>query len=314
MQPVTPLTDAHLTRRAQAGETGALGLLLARHHASMRAVALSLLGHGPDAEDVVQDAALTALRRIGDVRDPDAVGAWLRALVRNTARMQLRSGREIPGFDAFANLHPHLDDSAERLIEQHSLRDWIWAAIDELPPKLRLVVMLRYFTGITSYEQIAVACEIPVGTVRSRLSQARSKLARLLMAGAAETHDDAAARTRASRKEALATLAGWESGALPREITELWPARSEMVGRLGRHGEHVHPIPVMRRFLEDGVRQHLHRVTAGRDIDIWEMKVTTRHGSLHHCPPTLTWLMLRKDGRVRQLRVVYPRNPAPAAL
>ncbi|WP_406319317.1 RNA polymerase sigma factor [Streptomyces sp. NBC_00118] len=49
-------------------------------------MALGLPGHGPDAEDAVQDATLTALRRIGDVRDPAAVGAWLRAIVRNIAR------------------------------------------------------------------------------------------------------------------------------------------------------------------------------------------------------------------------------------
>ncbi|MFF4726973.1 sigma factor [Streptomyces mirabilis] len=91
--------DEELTRRAQAGETGALGLLLARHQAPMRAVAMSLLGYGPDAEDVVQDAALTVLRRIGDVRDPAAVGAWLRAVVRNAARMRLRVTRETPGLD-----------------------------------------------------------------------------------------------------------------------------------------------------------------------------------------------------------------------
>ncbi len=63
----------------------------------------------------------------------------------------------------------------------------------------------------------------------------------------------------------------------------------------------------MRHFLEDGVRQRLHHVTAGRDVDIWEMTVTTTHGSRHHCPPTLSWLMLRRDGRVQQLRVVYPK-------
>ncbi|WP_372345138.1 RNA polymerase sigma factor [Streptomyces sp. KL116D] len=174
MEPVEPLTDAHLTRRAQAGETGALGLLLARHQARMHAVALNLLGHGPDAEDVVQDAALTALRRIGDVRDPDAVGAWLRAIVRNNARMRLRSAREVPGLDGLDHLRPHLPDDHEQVIEQHALRDWIWDAIGELTPKLRLVVMLHYFTATTSYEDIAAACDIPVGTVRSRLNQARS--------------------------------------------------------------------------------------------------------------------------------------------
>jgi RNA polymerase sigma-70 factor (ECF subfamily) len=57
----------------------------------MRAVALSLLGHGPDVDDALQDAALVALRRIGDVRDPAAVGAWLRMVVRNACRMRLRA-------------------------------------------------------------------------------------------------------------------------------------------------------------------------------------------------------------------------------
>ncbi|MGH1553031.1 RNA polymerase sigma factor [Streptomyces sp. L7] len=74
MVPLNHPTDEELTRRAQAGDTGALGLLLTRHQAPMRAVALSLLGYGPDAEDAVQDAALTALRRIGDVREPAAAG------------------------------------------------------------------------------------------------------------------------------------------------------------------------------------------------------------------------------------------------
>ncbi|WP_372350835.1 RNA polymerase sigma factor [Streptomyces sp. KL116D] len=269
MEPVEPLTDAHLTRRAQAGETGALGLLLARHQARMHAVALNLLGHGPDAEDVVQDAALTALRRIGDVRDPDAVGAWLRAIVRNNARMRLRSAREVPGLDGLDHLRPHLPDDHEQVIEQHALRDWIWDAIGELTPKLRLVVMLHYFTATTSYEDIAAACDIPVGTVRSRLNQARSQLARLLLATADQAHDDAARRTKASHEEGLATLTGWESGTLPREISELWPAHSQMTGRLTRPGEHRHshpghaPLPGGRRTPAPAPR---HRRTGRRHL------------------------------------------------
>ncbi|WP_427919527.1 RNA polymerase sigma factor [Streptomyces sp. cg40] len=104
-----------LTRRAQAGDTGALRLLLTRHQAPMRAVALSLLGYGPDAEDAVQDAALTALtalRRIGDVREPAAVGAWLRAIVRNSARMRLRADRELPGRDGSEQLRLRDDGSS----------------------------------------------------------------------------------------------------------------------------------------------------------------------------------------------------------
>ena len=73
------------------GEVAALGLLLEQHRAGMRAVALSILGPGPDADDAVQDAALTALRGIGDVRDPAAVGAWLRMIVRNRCRDMKRA-------------------------------------------------------------------------------------------------------------------------------------------------------------------------------------------------------------------------------
>ncbi|WP_107101866.1 RNA polymerase sigma factor [Streptomyces silaceus] len=230
MRPIQPLTDAQLTLRAQAGETGALGLLLARHQASMRAVALRLLGHGPDAEDVVQDAALTALRRIGDVRNPAAVGAWLRAIVRNNARMHLRADREVPGIDGLDHLHPHRDehahDTCEHLVEQHALRDWIWDAIAELPPKLRLVVMLRYFTSTTSYEEIATACDIPMGTVRSRLSQARAKLARLLLRSATETHDDAVRRTEASGQEALTTLKRGRAEPYPGPSANCGPRRA----------------------------------------------------------------------------------------
>ena len=56
----------------------------------MRVVALGVLGFSSDADDAVQDACLIALRRIGDVRDPAAIGPWLRTVTRNASRMRLR--------------------------------------------------------------------------------------------------------------------------------------------------------------------------------------------------------------------------------
>ncbi|MFD8791470.1 sigma factor-like helix-turn-helix DNA-binding protein [Streptomyces vinaceus] len=142
---------------------------------------------------------------------------------------------------------------------------------------MKLVVMLRHFSGITTYQEIAAACEVPVGTVRCRIRQARAKMAQVLMSTDEQAHDDARALAARSTQEAAATPRAWDSGGLPREIreiSELWPAHSQMVGRLGRPGGHVHPVPVMRSHLEDGVRQHLRHVVAGRDIEIWEMDVT----------------------------------------
>ncbi|MFG1664056.1 RNA polymerase sigma factor [Streptomyces sp. Y7] len=311
MTALSPPTDEELTRRAQAGETAALGLLLARHQAPMRAVALSLLGYGPDAEDAVQDAALTALRRIGDVRDPAAVGAWLRAIVRNSCRMRLRAGRETPGLVGLDHLQardqgPSCPSHPERVVDQHAMRDWIWDAMEQLPEPLRLVLMLRHFSGITSYREIAQTCEIPVGTVRSRLNQARTKVAQVLLTTAAQMHDDASRLTEDSRQEAEVTLEGARRGRQPREILQLWPAETELLGVLSTPGERCHPFPAMRRNREKGVTQRLRHVVASRSLTIWEMDVINPAGIPDPCPPTLAWVMVRRNRRVRTLRVVFP--------
>ena len=68
----------------------------------------------------------------------------------------------------------------EELIDRQLLQDWVWHAIEELSPSLRVVAMLRYFSEVSSYEQIAIMCELPIGTVRSRLSRGRDQLRRLM--------------------------------------------------------------------------------------------------------------------------------------
>ncbi|MET8982777.1 sigma-70 family RNA polymerase sigma factor [Streptomyces sp. NPDC004539] len=311
--------DEELTRRAQAGETAALGLLLDRHRAPMRAVALSLLGHGPDAEDAVQDAALIALRRIGDVRDPAAVGAWLRAIVRNRSRMHLRAEREAPGLDSLDRLRPggvgpahppcpSVASHPEQVVDRHAMRDWIWDAVEQLPEPMRLVLMLRHFSGVTSYQEIARACDIPVGTVRSRLSQARSTLAQVLLATATQAHDDFSRLAEDSRREAEVTLEGARCGRQSREILELWPAETELLGVLSTPGERSHPFPAMRRNREKGVTQRLRHVTASRTVTIWEMDVINPVGVPDPCPPSLVWLMVRRNRRVQSLRVLFPAS------
>ncbi|MFJ4626448.1 RNA polymerase sigma factor [Streptomyces sp. NPDC088847] len=198
--------DAALTRAAQAGEVAALGLLLERHRAGMRAVVVSILGPGADADDVMQEAALTALLRIGDVREPAAVGAWLRMVVRNAARLVLRESAAVRQVSELPLPSAHL--GPEQWLERNALRDWVWEALAELSPVLRTPLVLRYFaTGITSYERIAEVCGTPVGTVRSRLSQGRAKLATALAAMADAPHGDAAQRLRASRAEVHELLA-----------------------------------------------------------------------------------------------------------
>jgi len=198
--------DVLLTRAAQSGEVAALGQLLERHRGGMRAVALSILGPGADADDVLQDAALTALLRIGDVRDPEAVGAWLRMIVRNAGRLVLREAGLVRPMSELPLETTQL--GPEQWLERNALRDWVWEALAELSPALRMPLLLRYFSAeVTSYERIAVVCGIPVGTVRSRLNRGRARMATALAATADTAHGPAEQRIRAGRVEAYALLA-----------------------------------------------------------------------------------------------------------
>ncbi len=183
-------SDADLVRAAQGGDTVSLGLLLERYRAPLYNQALQILGYGARAEDAVHDAFIIALRRIDQLREPAAVGGWLRAIVRNVCLMQLRATRDEISLDL-------LPDSAERIepeanaadaVERLALHEWVWTALGALPETLRVTAMLRYFGTYQSYEAIAATLGVPVGTVRSRLSQVKRKLADALLETAGLAH------------------------------------------------------------------------------------------------------------------------------
>ena len=298
--------DAMLAKAAQSGDVAALALLLERHRAGMRAVALSILGPGPDADDAMQDAALAALRGIANVRDPDHVGAWLRMIVRNRCRDTLRDARPDASIDVLAPL-PDPDAGPQEWLERHAMRDWVWEAIEELSPTLRLPLVLRHFTeGVTGYERIAQVCGVPVGTVRSRLSQARAKLAEALTATAAGAHTDVRARTEASWAEAHDTLAAAEAGHFDRILTRRWTPDVALMHGASRLGGRDLLALGMNADLAAGVRQRPVNVVAARSLAVWEMDIVNPADNPEHCPPAVAWIMTLNGGRVAQLRLFHP--------
>ncbi|HEX7977101.1 MAG TPA: sigma-70 family RNA polymerase sigma factor, partial [Gemmatimonadaceae bacterium] len=191
--------DADLLYAIRGGDVAALGLLLERYRPSLLETAIRIVGRGPEAEDAFQETCLSALRHIGRVRDPDAVGAWLHTVLRRACLQQKRRRRaEVVTRDL-----PEVADereSPERRIERLELRDWVRGAIDRLPEPLRVAAMLRYFGSYDSYDEVASILGIPIGTVRSRLSEARAKLADALLASAGLIHDDRRANDRARER------------------------------------------------------------------------------------------------------------------
>jgi RNA polymerase sigma factor (sigma-70 family) len=186
------LSDEELARAAQGGDAVSLGILLERHRAPLYALALRVLGHRPQqAQDIVQDVFVVALSTIEQLRDPKAVGGWLRGILRNVCLMRMREvRREVPFDELSVGLGKDPEPSAGESIERLAMREWVWTALGQLPQPLRVTAILRYFGRYSSYEEISAILGVPTGTVSSRLSQAKVKLADALLKTASLEHDD----------------------------------------------------------------------------------------------------------------------------
>ena len=133
-----------------------------------------LLRDDHDAEDVVQEAMMKALRFIGDCRSGSARG-WLLAIVRNTALtfLQRHRPRELEPLGPDAVAAPGYAPDQALLAAEH--RQQLRSALDRLPYELREALVLRELDGL-SYKAIAELAQVPIGTVMSRLSRARARL------------------------------------------------------------------------------------------------------------------------------------------
>jgi RNA polymerase sigma-70 factor (ECF subfamily) len=138
-------------------------------------VAYGVVRNRQDAEDVAQEAFVRAYRRFGSLRDRDRFRAWL---VRMTWRIALdwkrgqrrRDARE----EVVARIAPPVGN-AELDAVARERRTRLWAAIDDLPEKFRLVIILSAIEG-HGVREVAALLGVPDGTVKSRLFEARRRL------------------------------------------------------------------------------------------------------------------------------------------
>jgi RNA polymerase sigma-70 factor, ECF subfamily len=149
--------------------------LLALHFEMVFRYAYRLSGCRPAAEDITQEVFLRAFKSIEQLRDPLAERGWLLTITRNEFARWCRltaSQRATSTHEDFAVQMEGGESDLER-------RDWIQAALEQLPPEFRCVVLMFYFEQL-SYTEIAEALAIPIGTVMSRLSRAKGQLKRCL--------------------------------------------------------------------------------------------------------------------------------------
>jgi RNA polymerase sigma-70 factor (ECF subfamily) len=138
-----------------------------------------------DAQDVVQEACLRALRSFETFRGGDA-RCWLLAIVRNTCCTWLdrnRRGQPEPLMDDDLEEFASDDADPQRQLIRKVDADLVHSAIDALPVAYREIVVLRELEGL-SYKEIAGVAGVPIGTVMSRLARARKQLEERLARGA----------------------------------------------------------------------------------------------------------------------------------
>ncbi len=143
-------------------------------------LARGLLRNHADADDVVQEAFLRALRYFGGFRGEGASQgrAWVLAIVRNTAftwRRRHRADASVTEFDETIHSEAAAGEHPGSELARRDSRETLAQALDRLPPDLREVILLREIEGL-SYKEIGDVVDVPIGTVMSRLSRARKRL------------------------------------------------------------------------------------------------------------------------------------------
>jgi RNA polymerase sigma-70 factor (ECF subfamily) len=176
---MTDVTDAELVAGVRRGDREAAGRLAERYLRACRAVALSIVGDVPGAEDVPQDAFVYAIEHIDDCRWPDRFGAWLLQIVRNRSRNQRRDRKEGRHVALEAQQLASGASSPQLDSERAELRGRLLEALGELSEARREVVLLHDLEGWT-HAAIAERLGLPPGTVRSHLYHARRRLRELL--------------------------------------------------------------------------------------------------------------------------------------
>lgn len=141
-------------------------------------VAYSVVRQREDAEDVAQEAFARAYRAFGNLRDPVRFRSWLVRVTWRLAIDRWRSDRRRRTREEAA-LPSVVSVSAEARVDEAARANRLWACIDALPEKLRIVLVLSAIEG-HSVRDVAELLGIPAGTVKSRLFLARQALAEKL--------------------------------------------------------------------------------------------------------------------------------------
>lgn len=166
--------DAYLVQRAQEGYLDAYAQLVERHGALAYRVALRMLGDHHDAEDVAQEALVTAWQSLPRFKADSHFSTWLYRIVTRRALNRITRTKTSDSLDLLGDLGPTGEETAGR-VERNMTVDAVTDAVTALPAAQRAAVVLHHFEGLSNAE-IARVTGSTVPAVRSHLFRARRTL------------------------------------------------------------------------------------------------------------------------------------------
>ncbi len=197
-------TDADLVARALAGDTSAFGDLYDAYAPRLLAFCTRVLGDPHEAADAVQDTFVLAVQRLGQLREPDALRAWLYAIARNECTRRGRArARAVPTAEPVPVTAEGPNDDVGDVVASEQYVAWLWAAAEGLDERDRLLLELNVRHGLEGAE-LAEAAGIPTGQISMATGRMRERSERALGAMLV------ARQGRADCDELQRVLTGWD--------------------------------------------------------------------------------------------------------
>lgn len=159
--------------RAQQGDSQAFGELVEKHRPGVLNVVYRMCGDPQLAEEAAQEAFLRAWQNLRRYNPQFAFRNWVYRIALNIAIDMLRRRTETVVIED--EIPTATADGPEATLERHEQTEQVRQAVLDLPPTSRAALILREYEGLT-YQEIADALDIPIGTVMSRLNYARGQL------------------------------------------------------------------------------------------------------------------------------------------
>ena len=170
----------NIIARARRGDADAFEQLVVAYRDQVFRLALRMCGNEADADEVAQEAFLSAWKALPNFRGDSQFSTWLYQLTTHAAiDLMRREKRQIAAEDITEVSAPDPGPSPQQQAERSETRQAVRDAMGQLSPEYRQIVVLRFLEDL-SYEEIGAALKLPSGTVKSRLNRAKSQLKDIL--------------------------------------------------------------------------------------------------------------------------------------